>query len=573
MTMDEVLQLAHWARTAPHESALLAPGQEPLTYGVLLPLVRQGRRELLDAGLRAEEAAGVLMVPTLGSVATFLAVAGTSACVPLDPALTVDEYVNYLKRVRLSTLVMPENAPSSALAAAHQLGLLALRTSLSGTGGDYRLEVETLLPRASHDTGREARYPLILLTSSTTGDSKAVPVSSGNLTARCAADGRSLLLTPRDRLLNLMPLFHTFGLDRLMAQLHFGGSVICVPGFDPVLFSSWWNQWRPSWVTAGVPVLHALASAGPPARESFAAAPPRFILAGAATPEPRLCEAVSQIVRAPVVVGYGSSETGPITRTPIGRAKPLSVGITFGPEIALGDPSGGRVPANRQGEVLLRGPGIFSGYLDDEAANTHAFRDGWYRTGDLGHLDEDGFLFLTGRLKEIISRGSEKIRPVEVDSALASHPAVHDVASFGVPHQTLGEDVAAAVVIREGAKLTEAELRRYAATRLAAFKIPRSIVFLDSIPRTASGKPKRALLAQRHAEAAPRQRATDLPLTGVERRIIEIWSEILGDTRISAYDDFIRLGGDSLRAARMLADVDAAFNAGGRVMARTDFLR
>lgn len=573
--MDEVLQLDRWALTRPREPALLAPGQKTLTYGALLPLVRQGRKALRDAGLDEHEPVGVLMEPGLDSVVACLAVAGESACVPLDPSLTADEYVSYLKRLRIRTLVLPGNRQSPALDASRQLGLLVLRASLARSADAGRLTVETLLPRASGEPARRTSFPLLLLTSSTTGDPKLVPVSASNLAARFAYDGRALQLTPGDRLLNMMPVFHTFGLDRLLSQLHFGGSVACVPGFDPVLFASWWEQFRPTWLTGGVPVLHALIGSTAAAREALAGAPPRFVLVGAATPEPALCESVARIVHAPVLVGYGSSETGAVARTTLASAKPGSVGTSFGADIAIADLSGNLLPRCQKGEVLIRGAAVFSGYLDDEQASLQAFRNGWFRTGDLGHLDEEGFLFLTGRLKEIISRGSEKIQPTEIDTVLASHPSVQDAAAFAVPHRTLGEDVAAAVVIREGSQLTEAELRRYAAARLAAFKVPRSVLFLDSIPQTSAGKPKRALLAETFAEkyaaAAPRQRSTDAPLTSTEKRILRIWTNILGIDDISVTDDFIRLGGDSLAAARMLAEVDGEFDAGGRVTARTDF--
>jgi thioesterase domain-containing protein len=277
------------------------------------------------------------------------------------------------------------------------------------------------------------------------------------------------------------------------------------------------------------------------------------------------------MMHAPVLVGYGSSECGPVTRNTISASKAGSVGTSFGPEIVVADPSGNRLPPNQEGEILLRGPGIISGYLDDEEANLQAFRNGWYCTGDLGRLDEDGFLFISGRLKEIINRGSEKILPGEIDRVLASHPDVEAAASFAIPHRTLGEDVAAAIVLRDSAHLTEADLRRYAATRLAAFKVPRLVVFVDSIPHTASGKPKRAFLADLYGTAAPRERAAGLHLTGVEQRVIGVWRRILGDSDISIHDDFIRLGGDSLSAVRMLAEIDDEFHTGGRVLARPDF--
>jgi acyl-CoA synthetase (AMP-forming)/AMP-acid ligase II len=272
--MDELLQLAHWAECKPDEPALLAPGQRTLTYGALLPLVRQAREAFRDAGLRAQEPAAVLMEPGLGSTVACLAVSNGSVCAPLDPALTTDEYLSYLKRMRVSTLVLQGGGHSFAWAAARELGLLVLRVSLVSPGGADQLTVETALPRTSSAPGRRIGAPLLFLTSSTTGDPKLVPQGADNLAARMACEGRALRLRPEDRLLSVMPLFHVFGLDRLLAQLHYGGSVICGPGFDPLLFASWWDEFRPTWLAAGVPVLHALAASTPAARAIFASAPP-----------------------------------------------------------------------------------------------------------------------------------------------------------------------------------------------------------------------------------------------------------------------------------------------------------
>ena len=569
--MDEVLQLARWALCKPDGPALLAPGQEALTYGALLPLIHRTRDAFRAAGLRSKEPAGVLMQPGLSSILACLAVAGETACTPLDPSLTADEYVSYLKRLRASTVVVQDDGESQALAAARELGLLVLRASLGDDGGANQLAVETVLPRTSSGTERRTDASLLFLTSSTTGDPKLVPVSAGNLTARFDCDGRALGLGPADRHLAVMPLFHVFGLLSALTQLRYGGSVVCAPGFDPLRFASWWDEFRPTWFAAGIPVLHAIAGSAPAEREIFASAPPRCILVGTGTPEPALRETVEQIMRAPVLVGYGSSESGPATRNRIGAAKHGSVGTSIGSEISVADPFGNLLPPHQEGEVLLRGPGVVSHYLDDDEADLRAFRNGWFRTGDLGYLDHDGFLFLTGRLKEIISRGSEKIRPGEIDHALASHPGVEDAASFAIPHRTLGEDVAAAVVAREGAQLTETDLRRYASARLATFKIPRLFVFVDTIPRTASGKPKRALLASCHGPAVRRESSIVAPRTDAEQRIVRIWTHTLGKENISVYDDFMQLGGDSLSSARMLAEVDGEFHTNGRVMVRSDF--
>jgi acyl-CoA synthetase (AMP-forming)/AMP-acid ligase II len=155
------------------------------------------------------------------------------------------------------------------------------------------------------------------------------------------------------------------------------------------------------------------------------------------------------------------------------------------------------LPRHERGEVVIRGPNVMSGYARNAAANASAFQNGWFRTGDEGLLDDDGYLYLTGRLKEIINRAGEKVAPIEVDNVLQSHPDVQQVVTFAMPSKTFGEDVAAAVVLREGAVADQEALRAFAAGRLAAFKVPRKIVFLSDIPKGATGKLQRIGLAER----------------------------------------------------------------------------
>jgi acyl-CoA synthetase (AMP-forming)/AMP-acid ligase II len=175
--------------------------------------------------------------------------------------------------------------------------------------------------------------------------------------------------------------------------------------------------------------------------------------------------------------------------------KPGSVGIAAGPEVAIMDPDGRLLPAGETGEIVIRGENVTSGYESNPKANAEAFTHGWFRTGDQGVMDAEGYLTLTGRLKEIINRGGEKVSPREVDEVLMDHPAVAQVVTFAIPHDKLGEEVGAAVVLREGASLAEKELREFAGKRLADFKVPRKVIFLDEIPKGATGKLQRIGLA------------------------------------------------------------------------------
>jgi acyl-CoA synthetase (AMP-forming)/AMP-acid ligase II len=204
--------------------------------------------------------------------------------------------------------------------------------------------------------------------------------------------------------------------------------------------------------------------------------------------------------RAPVIEAYGMTEASHQMASnllPPGLRKAGFVGKAAGPEVAIMDEGGGLLPQGCSGEVVIRGPNVFSGYENNPSANASAFTNGWFRTGDRGVFDADGYLQITGRLKEIINRGGEKIAPREVDDILQAHPAVAQVVAFAMPHDKLGEDVAAIVVLKEGHTASERELRDYAAKYLADFKVPRTILFRDEIPKGPTGKLQRIGLAQK----------------------------------------------------------------------------
>jgi acetyltransferase-like isoleucine patch superfamily enzyme/acyl carrier protein len=242
--------------------------------------------------------------------------------------------------------------------------------------------------------------------------------------------------------------------------------------------------------------------------------------------------------------------------------KPGSVGVAAGATLAIMDAAGQMLPAGANGEVVIRGPGVTAGYEGNATANEAAFVDGWFRTGDQGSFDQDGYLFLTGRLKEIISRGGEKLAPKEVDEILGQHPAVAQAVAFAVPHPTLGEDVAAAVVLKEGETVEERELQEFLAARLADFKIPKQIVFLPELPKGSTGKVQRVGLAAQLAGhlLVKREQDFEAPTTPVEVELAAMWQKLLAADRVGIHDSFYVLGGDSLAMATMLIEVEERFH-------------
>jgi thioesterase domain-containing protein len=387
-----------------------------------------------------------------------------------------------------------------------------------------------------------------------------------------AHDSRALRLTAADRLLSLMPLFHLHGLATVLTQLSCGGSVIATAGFEPSSFPKWLTGLRPTWFTSSPPLNRAILALARQQPEVFRDIPLRFIRSGTAPSEPQLLTLLEEATGVPVLNGYGLTETGGVARSTRDLRKPGSVGRSSGLELAILDASGNILPPECEGEIAVRGPSVTSGYLDNPEANQSAFHDGWFRTGDIGRVDEEGFLFITGRLKEMINRGGKKIAPQDVEAALLGHPAVHDAAACPIPHPTLGEDIVAGVVLRPGASASESELRQFAASQLAPFKVPRRIVVIDSIPRTSTGKPRRRALAEQlRGQTSIHGAPTTHVIEPVESALIDIWRRILGVEQIDVFDDFFALGGDSLAAAVMLAEAQRVFNAGPELLARVDF--
>jgi acyl-CoA synthetase (AMP-forming)/AMP-acid ligase II len=301
--------------------------------------------------------------------------------------------------------------------------------------------------------------------------------------------------------MNIMPLFHIHGLmAAILASLSAGASVYCTPGFNALKFFGWLDNAKPTWYTA-VPTMHqAILGRAGPSQDIIEQNPLRLIRSSSASLPPQVLAELEQTFLAPVIEAYAMTEAAhQMTSNPLPPRvhKPGTVGMAAGPEVAIMDELGRLLPAESVGEVVIKGPNVTAGYEHNPKANAEAFTGGWLRTGDQGVMDEDGYLTITGRLKEIINRGGEKISPREVDDVLMDHPSVQQVVTFAMPHEKLGEEVAAAIVLREAEAASEKELRAFASTRLADFKVPRKVVFVDEIPKGPTGKLQRIGLADK----------------------------------------------------------------------------
>lgn len=573
-SLDAILRLEQRATKTPEAPAILAPGRTPLTYSGLWRHLGTTRRWLGDAGVHPGEAVALVMGQGPELITAFLAIAGESACAPLDPSLTESEYRFYLSRLGGRHVLIPDGLALPAVAAARELGVQVLRVLAAPDQAAGSFALGAGESQATPPAGRETDAALLLFTSATTGSPKLVPLTAANLHAMVSSNTRAFQLSEADRLLVLMPLFHLHELNSVLTQLFCGGSLICPPAFEAGNLLDSLEAFRPTWFTGGPPLLRAVSTLACQHREVFQRVPLRFIQSTGGSLEPESRSVLEEAVGAPVLDGYGMTETGGITRSTLNGRKPGSAGRGSGFEIAIVDGSGNVLPPESEGEIVVRGPALTAGYLDDPEVNRIAFRDGWLRTGDMGRLDSEGFLFITGRRKEMINRGGEKILPGEVDKVLARHPALAEAAAFAIPHRTLGEDVAAAVVLREGATVSELELRTFAAAHLAAFKVPRRILFVDAIPSGPTEKPRRSALSERYGNLRDGKAAEEeisRPLEAIEATLVEIWRRILGVPQVGVEDDFFRLGGDSLSAALMLAEVHKVLKADKNLFDPTEF--
>jgi acyl-CoA synthetase (AMP-forming)/AMP-acid ligase II len=362
--------------------------------------------------------------------------------------------------------------------------------TLSGTAGK---------PATNGGFAQTDDIALILHTSGTTSRPKIVPLTHRNVCASARNISATLKLTKDDRELHVMPLFHIHGLIAgVLAPMAVGSQIFCTPGFNALKFFTWMKECKPTWYTA-VPTMHQTILARAAGNmEVIRENPLRFIRSSSSSMPTQVIAELERVFNAPLIESYGMTEAShQMASNPLPPAKriPGSVGIAAGPEVSIMDNEGKLLAPGAVGEVVIRGENVTLGYENNPKANAEAFVSGWFRTGDQGMLSGDGYLTLTGRLKEIINRGGEKISPLEIDEVLMDHPAVMQVVTFAMPHEKLGEDVAAAVVLREGKSLTERELRDFAATRLADFKVPKKILFMAEIPKGATGKLQRIGLA------------------------------------------------------------------------------
>ncbi|MGA8142874.1 MAG: acyl--CoA ligase [Candidatus Acidiferrales bacterium] len=489
-TLVDILNFAPGNRTA----VIVPELNKHVTYDSLRQQVAALADALAGAGIRRGDRVAMALPNGLPAIVSFLAasIAGTAA--PLNPAYKYDEFCFFLDDTAARVLLCPTEGAEEARSAAADRNIPVFSV---GMDSEANVQLQDALKKSSAPPPAPGDIALILHTSGSTGRPKRVPLPHANLAVSAKNIAATYALSPNDVSLCLMPLFHVHGLvASTLATFASGGAVVAPKKFDATAFWRLVREYRVSWYSA-VPTIHQLLLARLGNKEKPAGAESlRYIRSCSTALSPDVMHKLETMFGVPVLEAYGMTEaahqmaSNPLPPRP---HKAGSVGLATGIRISIMNDSGNHLPVNDRGEVVIQGPNVFHGYENNPEANTKSFSDGWFRTGDQGFLDSDGYLHLTGRLKELINRAGEKIAPREIDEVLLKHPAIAEAVTFGCPHSTLGEEVAAAIVLRQPENT--ADILKYCREHLAEFKCPKKLYIVQAIPLTATGKIKRSAVA------------------------------------------------------------------------------
>jgi acyl-CoA synthetase (AMP-forming)/AMP-acid ligase II len=555
---------------SPDYPAILSPGKETISYRVLSKHLHSTALLLTRLGIRPGDRLAVVLPNGPEMATAFLAISAVCTCAPLNPSSPLEDFKFSMVDLHIKALVTSLVMDHPSRKAAFDLGIPVFDLEPDElSAGIFTLTCEMPVDDTIHEPilmGMDD-VALVLHTSGTTSRPKIVPLTHRNIFYSLRNIAEAYKLEPTDRCLNMMPLFHVHGLIGAVAtSLLSGASVICAPGFLSHQVLGWLTEMGPTWYTA-VPTIHqALLDQAIRQPEIVECIKLRLIRSCSSPLAPQLARDLELTFSAPVLEAYGMTEaTHQIASNPL---PPLphkygSVGMATGSNrISIVDEQGNILQPNSAGEICIQGENVITGYENNPKANQDGFLAGWLRTGDLGYLDEDGYLFIQGRLKEIINRAGEKISPREIDEVLQQHPAVRQAAAFAVPHPSLGEDVGAAIVLHTGHTVSVQELRQFSSEHLADFKVPRLIVFVNEIPKGATGKVQRIGLAEILKSELESYNVREPagaagPRNPLEAELLSIWQGVI-QRQLGIHDDFLAIG-NSLQAARIVLLVNERF--------------
>jgi acyl-CoA synthetase (AMP-forming)/AMP-acid ligase II/acyl carrier protein len=571
-TIGEVVD--YWGRVAPAAPAIAARNRKDMSYGELATLTDRIAAQLQHAGFGPNTRVAIVHRGGAEALSTLLGVVKRSIAVPISYEYVASEFESHLDASNAEAVIVDARLDGPVRDVARARGLRVIdvgRGRDSDAAGDVALDLPSPRDHSLIAPVRADDIAFVFGTSGTTHASRRVPLRHRHMVSRSESTALLHELTKTDRCFNQNRLFLCSGVSNSCTALYAGGCVVHPDErgpFDLRAFIEGLTTLRPTWYVASYNFNIGVYQALKGNASAIAGHALRFIRATSGPLNPEIVTGLEEIFGVPVIEAYSSTESGRICGNPLPpRQRKLgSVGPpTAHSEVSLVDDRGHPVNQGDQGEVVVRGGNVFDGYERNPAANEEAFFGNWYRTGDVGVFDEDGYLHLVGRIKEMINRGGQKISPVDVDAALVAHPEIADAAAFAVPHPMLGEVVAAAVVLRPKAQLCDRDLTAFLRDRIEPVKLPRTFVFVERIPRGPSGKPRRSELVALFETLGPvsptaRSPRTDEMTTPTEARLAQLWKWLLQKDELGPDDDFFLVGGDSLAAAQLVLAANELFD-------------
>ena len=478
---------------------LTSEKNEKLSYGEFKIFNEKISRQLAATNVKNSDRAAIVLPNGPLMASSFLSISSYMSAAPLNPSYKQEEFEFYLDDLKPKFLLVESNSKSLAVIAAKNLNIpvFEMRISDNQPLGTFELfDKET-----DYKNPNDYDEALVLHTSGTTSRPKIVPLSNLNIFTSAVNISKSLKLTADDHCLNIMPLFHIHGLIAVLsASAKVGASVCASNGFNALKFLDLAETQNITWYS-GVPTMHqAILLRAQKNSDKAKKLNLRFIRSSSASLPPAIFEQLNDTFQTPVIEAYGMTEaTHQMASNPLPPAiqKPGLVGMPAGPEICIMNDKNEKLPEGEIGEICIKGDNVTNGYENNPEANKQSFVNDWFRTGDEGFFDEDGYLKISGRLKEIINKGGEKISPLEVDNILMDFPPIDQALCFGYKDKMLGEDIAVAIKLKENKSCTEDDIKSYANEKLAKFKIPKKIFIVEDIPKGATGKLQRIGLAKK----------------------------------------------------------------------------
>ena len=556
-------KIKYFAQKYPNRVALETPARILITFKKLSTYIDNIILEMRHYHISKDDVILIVLPQGLEMVVALITAMTKAICVPLRPEYKYGEFCFYLSDLKPKLIITKHSASKTInrVANINNVPILNLRLNKkNGLTVNHSLILKTKKSKNLRINSKPNDATLMLYTSGTTSRPKKVALTHGNIIASAINIKNALKLTNKDTYLNLMPLFHLHGIITTISSIYSGGKTICAPKFNDNLFYFWLDQLSPTYFSATSTIHMAILNKAQKNRSIIAKNKLRFIRSASSSLPSYVLRKLENTFKVPVIESYSMTEAGQITSNPLPprKRKPGSVGLPCGLELTIIDENKKKLSSSNIGEIAIKGKNAIKKYKNCKEANKVSFFDGWFRTGDLGHLDKDGYLFIDGRIKEIINRGGEKILPKEIDEILLKHPNVKQAVVFSIPHINLGEDVAAVVVLDKGKNTTEQTLIKFLRKKIADYKIPSRVLIVDEIPKSATGKINRMELYKKLENLIKEKYIK--PRNRIETALEKIWRDVLNIKRIGVEDNFFMIGGSSLNTVELINKINDYFS-------------